>query len=118
MSRVTTVLGNVVSDSCLKGRVDAVAGDEGRQARAVQLALVEVEPPLAHLTRHQHPHQALGQTRHHGPHRGQVLLERLAERGQFVAAGQGGGTDHAVVRGRVGVVALLLDVAAGRLPTA
>ena len=58
----------------------AAAGDKRGQPRAVQLALVEIEPPLPRLARHQHPHQPLGQSRHHDAQRGQVLLERLAER--------------------------------------
>jgi hypothetical protein len=73
---------------------------------AVQLALVEIEPPLSRLARHQHPHQPLGQSRHHDAQRGQVLLEHLAECLQFLAARERRCAHHAVVPYRVGLVAV------------
>ena len=88
MSRVTTVLGNGESLSCLNGRARAAAGDETRQPRAVEHALVEIEAPLARLPRHQHAHQPLGEPRDDGAGGAELGLEPRVQLDELVAAGQ------------------------------
>ena len=84
----------------------AAAGDERRQPRRVEQPFVEIEPPLAHLPRHQHAHQPLGQPRDHRARRAQLGVERPAQLREFVAAWPAPTrVDHAIERRRVGAIA-------------
>ena len=83
----------------------AAAGDQTRQARPVEHALVEVERPLARLPRHQHPHQPLGEPGDDGAGGAQLGLEARVQLDELGAGGQRHRVHDAVVRRGVGAIA-------------
>ena len=105
ISRVTTVSRNSVSRSVLVGeRLHVRVDDDAGQAAGIEHAFLEVELPGTGLLGHQAALQAVGEAGDDALQVLQLLVELLAEAGEFVGVAEVFGGDLLVESAGVGAV--------------
>src|SRR5579859_1619850 len=81
-------------------------GDDAGQAAGIEQSLFQIEVPGARLLGHQFALQAVGELGHHALQMQKLLVELLAQAGQFVRLAQFGSVDGLVVSGGVDAIGL------------